>query len=552
MLRKSFSLTLLIFLSFAAFAGTKDSLRLEQRGGNKLIVHRVVKAETLQSLAARYGVTESEILSQNPILSDRVFPGQIIRVPINEKKYGVVTVAPVLPLSSSKLPLAKTLPSPAPASPGAAPQVAVQEPVKPVVVPESKQVPVQENKEEPVVMDVSKYETYVVGSPQTVQHLAASFGADPNEIISVNNLKNYNLKTGQKIQVPIQYREAMLKAQASNTSGKSTPNTSTTQVKTETKPTTVAAKPEPKPAPTPVASKSEPKPEPKPATVVAKQESKPTAMPPVAGTSNNNVTKPSTIPAVAGSNSSKNEAATSENADPDSIDFAKIKRQRNVNLLMTSDSDYVVPDGVAYKVFDYKQLDYQYDLYTSLLAEHNAIDVASVYQTKGKGDKNTTHVVKQGETLQSIARKYKVSATDLINWNGLLSYRVREGQDLIVNTARAKVTPYERTLPKKPNSNMEPLAQMERVDGLSYFDSKKRNRGVYVNNVTKGKFVYIISNDNYLEHFARVLGPLPKGTPDGVVIVLDQECAEVLKVGKSFGRVSVFFDIFEKNTAENK
>lgn len=45
-----------------------------------------------------------------------------------------------------------------------------------------------------------------------------------------------------------------------------------------------------------------------------------------------------------------------------------------------------------------------------------------------------THVVKSGENIQSIARRYRVTVTDLKKWNNLKTTSLRKGQRIIVNS----------------------------------------------------------------------------------------------------------------------
>lgn len=42
------------------------------------------------------------------------------------------------------------------------------------------------------------------------------------------------------------------------------------------------------------------------------------------------------------------------------------------------------------------------------------------------------HTVVKGETMYAISRQYKVRVTDIMNWNGLQTFEIREGQQLIV------------------------------------------------------------------------------------------------------------------------
>jgi len=46
----------------------------------------------------------------------------------------------------------------------------------------------------------------------------------------------------------------------------------------------------------------------------------------------------------------------------------------------------------------------------------------------------TSHVVKKGETITSISRRYKCSVTDIRAWNGLKSNTLRPGQKLVIYT----------------------------------------------------------------------------------------------------------------------
>lgn len=586
MFKRSALWAFFFLLTLSVFADPKDSVRVEVRNGNKFFVHRVVKSESLQSLATRYGVDESQILSSNPLLTDKVYPGQIVKIPVNEQKYGEVAPTPVVPLTESRLPLAKSLPPPPPAerriSDGQS--KAVQEVVEPKVeVPESK-MPAPKPVVATPVLDKNKYQVYVVVSPQTVQHLSESFAVDVNDVIALNNLKNYNLKEGQRVKIPVYHAGTEIAKADPAPAPAPTP---APVAKAEPAPMKFEAathkreEPKPTPAPEPIVAKetkAEPKPEPKPEpkvepkqepvkeNVVAQVPPQEPAKP-----------KPSPLPKVAPkqtaplataepkqesvqqkeSKAAGSKAGVAYGEDeqeayfdqPDSLMMAEMKKKRKAYLAHL-DSAYIVPGGVTYKVFDYKYTDYQFDLFTLKMAEENAIDVNTVNQRKGVGDKNFTHVVKKGETLQSIAKKYKVSATDIINWNGLLSYRVREGQELVMNSDRANTSAYLRTIPKQNEMSDKANLKFEKIAGFCRYDFKGNGRGVYINGVEKGSFVYIINTENFEEYYARVLGPLPAKTPPGVVLIIDHETARELKTDLSLFHVEVYYNIITQ--AANK
>lgn len=546
-----------LFIGFDAVANPLDSLRLEMRGAKKFIVHRVVKGDAIESIAAKYAVSSSDILSNNPLITEKVFPGQILKIPINEAKYGAVTVPPVKSLAPSKLPLATTLPPPN--------TVVAKEVAKSEAIDEPVNIPVPPSKEE---LNSTEYKIYVVASPQTVNQLAASFAVEPEAIIELNSLKNHNLKEGQKVKIPNKKPAPVLVQQEIKK-----PEILLPEPKVEPKPT-----PEPK---VEVAKVEEKKPEakaplaePKKPEVpkVAAQKTEPIAIektiakldsPKVEAKSGlsklaNNAnqmkesdkkTEEKASPLLAKTNAKKVELVLNQ----DSMMMVELMKKRNMEQLMKMDSDYIHPQGIAYKVFDYKESNYNYDLFSLLTAEENAINVPNTNQSAGVGDAQKTHVVKKDETLQGIAKKYKVSATDIINWNGLLSYRVRAGQELTINANRAQVSPYVRTLPNlktvEQSKAGEDIVGYEKVAGLAQFNNKQAfTRGVYTNATEKGRFVYLVNRDNFKEHFARVLGPLPKGTPDDVVVILDPQSAEQLGISKSLMRVYVYFGIVNAPT----
>ncbi len=72
-----------------------------------------------------------------------------------------------------------------------------------------------------------------------------------------------------------------------------------------------------------------------------------------------------------------------------------------------------------------------------------------------KVQKDTYHTVKKGETLSSIAQKYKVSVTSLQQWNNLKSKQVNINQKLIVKKGAAE--PSGIAQPKGSKSESEQL-----------------------------------------------------------------------------------------------
>lgn len=97
---------------------------------------------------------------------------------------------------------------------------------------------------------------------------------------------------------------------------------------------------------------------------------------------------------------------------------------------------------------------------------------------KGAIASTTEHTVAPGETLYSISRKYKISLTDLQNWNNLgASGAISPGQKLAI-TAPAQASAAE--------------AQPEKVASVAPAASKKAT-GVVMHKVAPGESMYLIS-----------------------------------------------------------
>jgi membrane-bound lytic murein transglycosylase D len=71
----------------------------------------------------------------------------------------------------------------------------------------------------------------------------------------------------------------------------------------------------------------------------------------------------------------------------------------------------------------------------------------------------TTHVVKKGETITTIARRYKCSVTDIRAWNGLKSNYLKPGQKLTIYTPGKATAP----TPPAPTAEKQPATTTTQV-----------------------------------------------------------------------------------------
>ena len=80
--KQTFSLIVICLLPMVAFAVVpKDSVGVERRGKNTLVLHKVEYGETLFSLARRYRTSVKQIKSENPGLGDALKEGATVKVP---------------------------------------------------------------------------------------------------------------------------------------------------------------------------------------------------------------------------------------------------------------------------------------------------------------------------------------------------------------------------------------------------------------------------------------------------------------------------------------
>lgn len=634
---KSIISILLIFCPFAILlASPKDSLRLELRDGKKLIVHRAVKGESLQQIAAKYGADEQLILSLNPMLQNEVKPGHLVRIPLNADKYGDVKVNPVKPISDSRLPLATTLPSPElsgePSKKGQAKQeddgadvevrvskeTEILDSQKGNATPESSQTSstqaktadnpdlkdptsavsfqrkadatpdpqggnmqkaptvtnpgannlnAQKTSEETLLNPTQKplkakinpadFQTYVVGNAQSVQQLAATLKQDPNYLKSINDLSSDRLWKGQHLLIPkgaapVQQQERLTAAQKTERrdSSANAIKNAWAQVKAD-----------------------------EPFQNKETEQAEPSSTSPAQSNSLTGNTGSSSASANATTedenglvDKSGKEPVPAEPQKQDPADIGLARRRYNTSIqtgqhavedreLDTSlvshydgidkmglrfKNDFALYENnaVTYSAVDFRDQRLVVDEWAVDAADSNALYIQPSANRSGKGDKNTTHVVKEGETLLSIAKKYGVTQSDIINWNGLLKYRLRVGQELVVNDARGSLAYYERALTQKQKAVKNLEVDGITDQGLAYYDPKKKLKGVLMNNLPKGKWVEIQSLEKFLKITVQVAGPLPQNAPKDCLLMLDEKTATALETNNkqtivkiSFGKV---------------
>ena len=570
---------LIIFtlLSLTTIARPLDSLRVELRDGKKMIVHRAVAGEKITDIADKYGMDANVILSSNPLIQGEVKPGQLVRIPVNSEKYGDVQVQNVLPVSNTRLPLATSLPPPPEKTVAGKtvfqvtkePELAVNENVVEPIVPDSKkEVSAQAEKTETIINDapvlvekplpvledqkpsqkagkqVKEFQVYVVGSSQTIQQLGASIQQDPEYLMEINELSSPNLWKGQKLlipkgsaplQTPAPKLSAAQRSEQRDSSAAAIKNMWNT-VKAETPgqnkqtPDTSSMK---QMAALPVIeteAKTEQKLISKNDTEIEQDEFKETK-------------KEKPEYKIASSVQSSHHEI--EDRDIDTSITKHYGRIDEAGVKIVNDFPLYENNIITYSVVDFREQRIVVDEWAEAAADSNALYITPTANKSGQGDRYFTHVVKKGETLYTIAKKYGVTQSDLANWNGLLQYRLREGQDLIVNENRGNLSYYERSLPSKVNKKDFQVDEVMQA-GIAYYNPKAKLKGVLVNNAVKGTWIQI-KNDDYFDYaWVQVYGPLPKNAPKDCVLMLDDKTALKLNVSSPKSNVRVYFGEIKK------
>lgn len=230
---------------------SRDSVGIEKVGNKTFIIHQVDEKETLFGISRRYQVAVSDIIENNPLLSEGIKIGQRIRIPFIpktavpsgstlhkvlpgetmfsiSKKYGV-SVSDILgwnTLEGTDISVGQSLiikgvePKAAPVQSEVHPVVQPkEEKAAPIITPPAAVKTVPEPKKEiakasnstPVATSPAKTETpstlpgdwitHTVAQGETLFSISKKYNTNVNDIQSWNGLGSNNISVGQKLKV---------------------------------------------------------------------------------------------------------------------------------------------------------------------------------------------------------------------------------------------------------------------------------------------------------------------------------------------------------------
>ena len=534
----------------------------------------------------------------------------VVRIPLNVEKYGNVEIKPITPSfsassniakteSNTSKPVEKSTTETKPTEPpqNAQPVVVKKENVnenKPIVKPESKQevkpqAIAQANAVMPgkVLKELSKDGVkkifYKVGNGETLQTIAQKFNTTDKSIANTNMISSGNVSGGQIIKIEIEEKVALV----SETPKAAQPKTDAKkEEKSNVKESAKETWTEAKSAVKELVKKEEQSPEPIVTTPVKSDDDKL-----VVKTINN---KKYIIHTTSSSNETvdmiadmyavsvkkikdANNLTNSKLRNKQSIkvpvsetQLSKLivenkKNQSNNNIQETksvaassngSSSPEIssVNDTTRYTWGDKIHLTEEDMSKLRKKAEDEAktLAIAEVH-ANGGGTTNEefSHPVMKGETIESIAKKYNVTTSDLANWNGLWDYRVREGLELIVNAKRAR-KPYfalnstnaEQVKTIKANDKSS-LVEDIYEQGLCLYTEDIKFKGILHKTAPVGTLIMIENNDNFKRRFFTTTGVLRDSSNSDVIIQIDDETAKQLDINNPLTNVKLRFGLVQ-------
>lgn len=143
--------------------------------------------------------------------------------------------------------------------------------------------------------------------------------------------------------------------------------------------------------------------------------------------------------------------------------------------------------------------------------ENIAIEESHANADTKESDRTKTHIVSQGETINKIAQKYKITPQLIAKWNGLKSNKLEPGQVLVIDGSMV-IKPFEKwntpnSISSKLSNSALPLSNDNFVEetgiAISQNDSFNMHQNapigslILVTNLENGKQFFVRINKNF-------------------------------------------------------
>lgn len=562
-----------------------QELRTEYKGSNSLIVYKVGEGDNIKDLATYYYCSAAELIERNNITTEKLIAGKIIKIPVRSEPIitePVITEPIVVPVketiaSENTIPiLGNNLKN------DETKEVNVIDSTKKTIIPAAYG--------EEINIDINGSKSYIVykiGEGDNINSLAAYYNCSAAELIERNKITTEKLKTGKIIRIPSRSEPVITEPVVVPVK-----ETIAEEIKTDynqnnfnnnNEETKVDIKTDLKPNETLVGD----------FVIVKKLGSLYIKHLVISGEdltriSKINYTTNSKIISANNLKSSKvntgqillvptnkKNIKTLTGLDYDQIEKEKIKatfsnaneKNENENIATNSNAfENVKGVSKVEKQTTTNDSLIRYNWGDKLIATTSIFDsnakktiedmaknmnLNEVHANSNPGEtkESYTHVVLPGEKIETIAKKYKISINDIANWNNLYQNRIRVGQDLIVNAARAR-KPYFalNSIDNKTNSAIKKTDKSSQVKnteekGLCLFKDDKFI-GIAHKNLPIGTLILITSTENYKKIYARITSNLVDSN-DGIIIQVDKTLAKQLAFNSELTNVIINYALVE-------
>lgn len=177
--------------------------------------------------------------------------------------------------------------------------------------------------------------------------------------------------------------------------------------------------------------------------------------------------------------------------------------------------------------------------------DSSRVDEAHANAQSQEVQKVHTHIVTQGETLNTISKKYKVTAAQLTKWNTLKSNKLIPNQVLIVDE-NAVTKPYvklngtEAQLPLAPQAAELSKADIIEQTGLAAIDETMQ---VAHAEAPVGTIIKVINLDNNLQCLVKVTDKIDATKFENFIITFGKEAQQKLKAESATVRVKLVYAV---------
>lgn len=180
---------------------------------------------------------------------------------------------------------------------------------------------------------------------------------------------------------------------------------------------------------------------------------------------------------------------------------------------------------------------------TTSISDSNKVDEAHANAQSAEVQKVYTHLVVQGEHVNTIAKKYKITAAQISKWNNLKSNKIVVGQMLIVDESATSKPYYKLNGPEAqlPQNNQQPrLATADLIEqtGIAFIDETMQ---VLHADAPIGTIVKVINLDNNRQCLVRVSGVLDTNKYKNFILSIGKEAQSKLDINSVTARVKISY-----------